>query len=129
MNEKELLEQLSILYVEDDDIVRLQTGKFLKRRCKIVYEAANGQIGLELYKEYRPKVVITDIELPLMNGIELIKAIFEINRNQPIIITTAFEDETHSSKKACTHMIKPINNKILLEIIIECIRNKTQPAK
>ncbi|MCI4626078.1 MAG: response regulator [Candidatus Magnetoovum sp. WYHC-5] len=123
MDSKDVLAALVILYVEDDHVVRPNVGKFLRRRCKMVIEAANGKEGLDEYVANRPDVVITDIEMPIMNGIEMIDKILIINENQVIIITTAYNDIEHKSNRVCKNLIKPIIREQMIEAIVECVLN------
>ncbi|KJU82719.1 response regulator receiver protein [Candidatus Magnetobacterium bavaricum] len=118
-----LLKTLTVLYVEDDDFIRQMLGRFLKRRVGTVSDARNGKEGLEAYIKHQDEidVVITDIEMPVMNGMEMVEQIFAIDQSQPIIITTAYTDETHTSNKVCMNVIKPIDEEKLLEGIMYCI--------
>ena len=87
-----LFYNLKVLYVEDEDFHREQLGIFLKRRFGKLYLAENGFIGFEKFKETSPDIVITDLKMPEMDGIELTKRIREIDKDCAIIITTAFSD-------------------------------------
>jgi len=106
-----LLENLTILYVEDD----IETQKLIKRilssSAKEVYIANNGEEGLALFKAKKPDIVLTDICMPKMNGLEMAEKIKEIIPNQPIGIFTAF-DEPEYIKEASrldigTYILKP----------------------
>ena len=83
---------LTILYVEDEKGVQDNLSKFLKHFSSELYLASNGKDGLELYKQYNPDIVISDIQMPIMDGIEMTKAIKQINMDQYVIFTTAFND-------------------------------------
>ncbi|KJU87585.1 response regulator receiver protein [Candidatus Magnetobacterium bavaricum] len=122
MEDIKLLKRINVLCVEDEIIVRLGLGRYLSRRCKAVYEAENGKDGLERYKDHKPDVVITDIEMPVMNGLEMIDRILEIDGNQAIIITTAYDDNEHKSDRACRNIIKPIDYDELVKAIIKCMK-------
>ncbi len=87
---KQLLENVTLIYVEDEEIIREEVEFFLSQYIKNIYTAMNGEEGLALYKEVNPDIIITDIQMPKMNGLEMIKKIN--NKNIPIIITTAFSD-------------------------------------
>ena len=104
---------LSILYVEDEDGIRKQLSRFLKYFSKSLYLAQNGKEGLELYKEYSPDIVISDIKMPVMNGIEMVKLIKNINPRQHIIFTTAHSESGFFIDAIDMHVdgyiLKPIN--------------------
>ncbi|RXK00911.1 transcriptional regulator [Arcobacter sp. CECT 8986] len=92
---------LNILFIEDDDDLRLQTEKILKTLFNNVVTATNGKEGLEKYKEfynvnsYYFDIVITDIKMPLKNGIELTKDVLKINKEQDVIVISAYEDSKY----------------------------------
>ena len=117
----DLLKQQTVLYVEDEEIARASIGSFLSRYVGELLLGANGSEGLELYQEKRPAVVITDLEMPVMNGMEMIKRIRALDRNIPIIITTAYDDEAHKCLDADRVIIKPILFKNLLQAINDCL--------
>ncbi|KJU86457.1 response regulator receiver protein [Candidatus Magnetobacterium bavaricum] len=121
-----LLKTLTVLYVEDNDLVKRMLTKFLRRRVGNIYDKSNGKEGLDVYVKHQDEidVVITGIEMPIMSGKEMIERIFEIDQFQPIIITTACRDEEHTSDKVCKNVIKPINEDDLLESIIYCVEKR-----
>lgn len=125
MSKSEALKDIRILYVEDDAIVRTTVKRFLKRRFNVVHEAGDGLEGLNAYKESHYDIIITDINMPIMDGLQLIKSVLEINEKQSIIITTAYNDEKYKCTNiVCKALIKPIDNKKLLEAIQNCIKLK-----
>ena len=67
----EILRELTLLYVEDEEEIREQLSRFLRRRVGTLYTAANGKEGLEMFRQHQPDLVITDIEMPIMNGLEM----------------------------------------------------------
>ena len=77
--------QLTVLYAEDEKEAREAFAKTLKRRTKEQYIADDGEKAIELYRQYQPDIVITDINMPNKNGIELAREILEINPEQIII--------------------------------------------
>ncbi|MFP4331727.1 MAG: response regulator [Campylobacterales bacterium] len=117
-SDKENLEKLTILFAEDEDISRDAVERILKKRVKEVYAAKNGEEALEIYKNRDDiDVLITDIEMPKLNGIELIDKIKELSPKTPAVVITAFSDEIHKSPKADYHLTKPLNKNQLLEIL------------
>jgi two-component system sporulation sensor kinase A len=87
--------EISILFVEDDEVVRSEISEFLQSNIfKNVYVAKNGQEGLLKYKEHMPDIILTDLTMPIMSGLEMSKEIKLINEGTPILlITSHFEKE------------------------------------
>lgn len=98
MKVSDYLKNLNVLYVEDEENIREPFSFLLKKYFKNVYIAKNGQEGLELYKKYNPDIVITDIRMPVMDGIEMSKKIKELNPDSLIIVITAFSDTDYLTK-------------------------------
>ena len=82
------------MYVEDDETILKETAGFLEKHVQKLYTATNGKEGLELFLDTRPDAVITDFDMPVMNGLDLIKKIKEHRPETPIFVTTAFENDT-----------------------------------
>ena len=121
---KELLNSITVLYVEDEMIIQEEVKFFCERFIPNFHTASNGQEALEVFKKINPDIIVTDIQMPKMNGIEMIK---RLNCNIPVIITTAYSDaefflqaiELNVNK----FIIKPIDLKVLLISIQECVIN------
>ncbi len=92
MSDFENLKNYTILYVEDEkeSVELIQT--LLKTKIKTIFVAYDGLEGLALYKEHLPDIVISDIQMPNMNGIEMAKEIKKLNPKQNIIFITAFNE-------------------------------------
>ena len=88
----ELTRDLNVLYVEDNEIVQNEMRQLLQIFFKNIKVASDGLEALEMYKTDEFDIVITDVAMPKMDGIELSKKIREINPYQKIIIITAFSD-------------------------------------
>lgn len=116
---------LKLLYVEDDKNLSEQYKIFFERRCKKLYLAYNGIEGLELFKKHSPDIIITDIRMPQMDGLEMIRKIREINREVPIIITSAFNEQEYLFKAinrgVTRYVLKPFNRTLLKQAIDETI--------
>lgn len=117
----ELLKTVSVLFVEDDADVREQLSQFLKRRVGTLYVAENGQEGLEVWRQHKPDVVVTDIMMPVMDGLKMAELIRQENHSVPIIVTTAFNDANFLLKAIDLgidkYVIKPVNTALLLRAI------------
>ena len=72
------LNDMSILYVEDDENTKKMVEFFLEKKVKRLYSGINGEEGLSLFKQHKPDLIITDINMPLMSGIEMSKRIREL---------------------------------------------------
>lgn len=113
------LQELSVVYVEDDEITRDNIGRFLRRRVRWLGLANNGLQGLELVMSKKPNIVITDIQMPKMDGIEMIYHIRkEYSKDElPILVVSAFNDIEHYADQANDYLNKPISIDSLCEAI------------
>ncbi|MGB5867248.1 MAG: response regulator [Arcobacteraceae bacterium] len=127
MNSLTYQRNIKILYVEDDEIARENGIEYLENYFEHIYEASNGLEGLAIFDKHKPDIVITDIEMPKMNGLEFVRKIREINKNTKVIITTAFSDKEYLlaaiELQLVKYLIKPINEKNLEEALQICIEN------
>lgn len=119
---KELFENISLLYVEDDLMTSQEVTFFLKKYIKNLYVAKNGEEGLELFKKHNPDMIITDVQMPVMNGLAMSEEILKISPTTPIALTTAFSESRYILKAIelgiDKYILKPINIKEILIIII-----------
>lgn len=119
---EEILKTLKVLYVEDDEFILYSANRTLKRKVGEVFLARTGVEGVEIASKINPDIVITDIEMPEMNGLEMIKIIREkYNRHYPIIVVTAYEDEEHKTNLADGYLYKPVDIDKLFEMIIKLV--------
>ncbi len=123
----EILRDINILYVEDDKEIQQQLSLFLRAKVGVLCTAFDGQEGLESYRRNKPDIIITDIRMPVMGGLEMVKTIRKIDQDIPIIITTAFNEPEFLLKSIDLginkFMLKPINPYLLLDTLIECINH------
>jgi len=107
------LKNYSILYVEDEETTRELIKEILEIECKEVFVACDGQEGLALYKKKQPDIVLSDIAMPHMDGLEMSDAIKNINPEQPIALFTAFSQSSYIKKAAeigiATYILKPLD--------------------
>ena len=119
--------RLKMLYVEDNDSLREETGKVFEPLFERVDLASNGKEGLEKYNNNLYDVVITDINMPVMNGIEMIERIREINPEQKIIAISAHDETTILlnliRKGVSSFIIKPINLDDMLTVLYPVCRD------
>lgn len=117
----EKLKQVTVLYCEDEPELREVTSSLLDRVVLRVLSAKDGAEGLRLFQEYRDEIdmVITDINMPNLNGLEMTKAIKEMVPYMPVIVTTAYSSTDHLFEAIDIHVdkyvLKPLDAKKLLE--------------
>lgn len=113
--------KIKVLYVEDNDAVREDTVELLKEFFYHIETASNGVEGLEKFKKGKFDLVITDINMPKMNGIEMIKEIKKIDKRVPVIVITAFSDFKYLVEcikvGVYGYILKPIDINQLLEVL------------
>ncbi|MCD4757202.1 MAG: response regulator [Arcobacteraceae bacterium] len=122
----ELIKTLKVLYVEDEIILRDTTCNSLNSILKEVVVADNGKEGLEKFKNDTFDLIITDLSMPVMSGTEMIMAIREINKEIPIIITTAYgsqnlEVQELAKVNMTDYVMKPVDVMKLVETIDKAI--------
>jgi YesN/AraC family two-component response regulator len=129
---EEALKEMKILYMEDDPITAEELGQFLKRRAGRVYIANNGVEGLKLFHEHNPDIIIADLFLPIMGGVEMVKTIREEGFQTPVIITSAVSDSNVILSAVDTgilkYLLKPIHTTELLKELSELAERLTENA-
>lgn len=115
------LVHLSILLVEDEDELRYETAAFLKLYCNRVIQAKNGREALEMVEEQRPDLVISDIRMPVMDGLELAACLKVRWPDMPVIFCTAFTETCYLLKAielgVAAFVRKPVDTDELLAAI------------
>ena len=123
----------NILYIEDDDGVRVVNLRILKRMFKDVFEASDGLEGYNLYLKEKPDIILTDIKMPKMDGIELAKKIREKDEKVRIIISTAFSDEKYLldavELKLERYLVKPLTKRNLIPALQKAVLNIKKEKK
>lgn len=107
------MNDLAILFVEDEDGIRESLVEFIKTFSDNVFVAKNGQEGLDLYSNNKIDVVISDIKMPVMSGIEMVHQIKKINPQPYIIFTTAHSGSEYMAEaidmQVDGYLLKPID--------------------
>ncbi len=128
----EINKKIKILYVEDDDIARENGIEYLENYFENIYEASDALSALKLYEKVNPDIIITDIQMPKLNGLEFIKRIREKDKRTQVIVLTAYSDKDYLLSaielQLVKYLTKPIKEKELekaLELCINSIENDT----
>jgi len=115
------LNNFSLLHVEDDADIKELVEYILKPKVKNIYFASNGEDALEIYDKYNPDIILSDINMPFMNGLDMSKKLKEQNPNIPIVLFTSFDNSDYL-KEAINigvdkYIEKPFNNKTICKTL------------
>jgi len=122
-----MLQDFTLLYVEDNKDTQEYMKFYLSDEVKELYQAYDGEEGIEIYQSKKPDIIITDLNMPKLNGIEMIEKIKSINKEQIIIITSAFGDKDNLMEAlnygANGFISKPIDIEKFNEKLLEVTAN------
>ena len=126
----EQLKNYTILCVEDEDGIRKRLVNTLKYYFDEVYEASNSEDAYTLYYEHKPTIIISDIEMPKKNGIQLITDIRKNDLTTIVIMLTAYSSEEYLlsliNLNINHYILKPVTSETLLSGIIKAFGNKLE---
>ncbi len=119
MQTLEVLRSISLLYVEDDAATREELAMILEPWLGKLHVASDGQAGLALFSQKLPDIVVTDIQMPKINGLEMSGKIRELVPGQPIVVVSAYNDVEYLFKAIelgiDQYVTKPVNVELLLK--------------
>jgi len=129
---KNLAQYIKLLYVEDDSSIRNVMSEYLKKFFITVSISNDGLEGLETYKNGKYDLVITDLSMPNMGGLEMLDEIKKINENQAVLITTAHNEPNYMREAIKSgvdgYILKPFDfiqlNKELHKIVQKLVKFK-----
>lgn len=130
--DKNLLKKFTLLYVEDDDVIRVELSQLLSNFFSMVHVAKNGKEGLRTFLENQDEIdlILTDLNMPELNGIEMIKKIRTIDNKIPIIFATAHSDSDFLAEaiklRVQEYIVKPIDVRYLLSLFNDIVSNLYQ---
>lgn len=108
-----------ILTIDDDEVTRKIIVDYLDDGGYEVLEASNGKEGLEIFNQEKPDLILTDIKMPIMNGLELLERITKESKDTPVIVVSGVEnmDDVAVALKygAWDYVTKPLKEMIVLE--------------
>ena len=120
---------LRLMVVEDDPILLKQLEKILRREIREVYPFPEPSAALASLEEIDPDVVLTDIKMPGMNGLEMVERMRALGREIPVIVASAFSDPEYFQKaiklKVENFVVKPIDVEALLEELRQIEQRQT----
>ena len=121
------LKDKNVLYVEDEIEVLENISELLKNYFGEFYTATDGEMGYELFLEHKIDLLIVDVEMPKMNGIELINKIRQENRDVHIVVVSAYTNTDYLLEciehKIDLYLIKPLTSRKIRELLIKLDEN------
>lgn len=121
----EKLKSMTLLYAEDEEGIRKPMANSLSYYLKEVIEAKNGEEGLEQYDARRPDIILTDLRMPVQDGLYMVKEIRKNDRKTPILMITAHTDKEYLLSaielKIEKYLIKPVALDELLSALKMCV--------
>lgn len=119
-------ESRTLLYVEDDLTARDLIVEMIKVRFDgyTVYTADNGKQGLEVFERHNPPLVVTDVNMPIMDGLEMAREIRALNPQTAFLVLTAYGDDhlkvSFGELGFCSFLRKPVDFNELFDAIENC---------
>jgi len=113
------LKPYTILYAEDESIIRLNITQQLSHYFKKVHAVKDGEEALAMYKKVKPDVLMLDINMPKLSGLDVARKVRQTNKDIPIVIITAYTEEAllldAVELNLCKYLIKPVSKVKLKE--------------
>ena len=127
-----ILKNLTVLLVEDDSDSKKLMHDVLSDNFEKVFTAQNGDEGLKKFKKYNPNMVITDVFMPISDGLDMTRYIKEISKDTPVIVLSAHSEKETLLKAIDVgvdkYLIKPIMADDLLKTIENVAKSKIETA-
>ncbi len=125
LNFNHILKNLNILYIEDEENIRINIKKVLLLLCENVFDVSNTNEAKFIFDKQRIDIIISDINLPDTNGIDFIKELRKIDKTIPVILLSAFTDTKYlleaTKLKLVDYLTKPVDFKTLNNSLQSCV--------
>ena len=119
---------LSVVIIDDEPWTRevvKHLGQWKELGLTIIGEASDGDLGLEMVRELRPDIILTDVRMPYLNGIDLVRTLRAENNNSQVIFFSGYDDSTYIRGAlrlgASDYLLKPIKPNELNERLKTCV--------
>ena len=126
----------SILIADDEELIRkgfIARLEYLKIYPRAIYEAADGREALKIMKEHKPEIIVTDIRMPEMDGLELISRVSAMNLAAEFIVLSGYAEFSYAEQAikmgVKAYLLKPISNKELKKVLEEVKGNLDEKKK
>lgn len=128
--EQEQPQAITVLIIDDHPLVREGVRNFLQRQrdITVVGEAGSGQEGLRLASDLAPDVVLMDLVMPEMDGVETTRRLKQISPSTQVIVLTSFDDDEHILPAiragALSYILKDVSTAALAEAVRKAARGE-----
>ena len=116
-----------LLVIDDDTIVRQSTVAYLEDSGFDVLSAADGPTGLDLFRTESPDLILTDLRMPIMDGLQVLQAVFDVTSDIPVIVISGagvIGDVVEALRLgASDYLIKPVAD---MEVLVHSIRKSLE---
>jgi len=118
------MSQINVMLVDDHAVVRMGFKMLLESASdiKVIAEAENGEVAIKAYMEHKPNVVVMDITMPGMGGLEAIERILAKDSNAKILVLSAHEDSVHPKRVLNAGAMGYLTKRSAAEELIKAIR-------
>jgi len=133
--EREYLKTLTLLFVEDEELTREMFSEFLARLVGVLFTAKNGAEGLDACREHCPDIIITDIQMPVMDGLTMLREIRTLDKCKsiPVFVMTAYEEVDYLNRTfplgVFEYVSKPLETGKFTESLFTCARHLLNEKK
>ena len=123
--------KINILLVDDHSVVRMGFKMLIENESDmaVISEAESGELGIMAYKEHKPSVVIMDITMPGMGGLDAIERIIAFDKKAKVLVLSAHEDSVHPKRALSAGALGYLTKRSAAEELIKAIRSVNSGTK
>ena len=123
--------KINILLVDDHSVVRVGFKMLIENESDmaVISEAESGELGITAYKEHKPSVVIMDITMPGMGGLDAIERIIAFDKKAKVLVLSAHEDSVHPKRALSAGALGYLTKRSAAEELIKAIRSVNSGTK
>ena len=125
------MSKIKILLVDDHSVVRMGFKMLIENESDmaVISEAESGELGITAYKEHKPSVVIMDITMPGMGGLDAIERIIAFDKKAKVLVLSAHEDSVHPKRALSAGALGYLTKRSAAEELIKAIRSVNSGTK
>ena len=123
--------KINILLVDDHSVVRMGFKMLIENESDmaVICEAESGELGITAFKEHKPSIVIMDITMPGMGGLDAIERIIAFDKKAKILVLSAHEDSVHPKRALSAGALGYLTKRSAAEELIKAIRSVNNGTK